>query len=158
MRRLLTTMLLAMALLLPVAARALDASEQLPDPVEEARARELSRQLRCMVCQNESIDDSNADLARDLRHIVRERIVAGDSDAQIRQYLVARYGDFVLLKPPFRVSTLLLWLGPFALLLCGLVLAILVVRRRNIAPPRPLDADEQAELDRLLETRQAERR
>jgi len=110
----------ATALVLALAstpASALEPSERLPDPAMEARARELSANLRCLVCQNQSIDDSNAPLAKDLRLVVRERLQAGDSNDQVMTYVVARYGDFVLLKPPFKMSTLLLWLAP----LLGLV-------------------------------------
>jgi cytochrome c-type biogenesis protein CcmH len=98
---------------------AVEPGEILADPKLEARARELSSQLRCLVCQNQSIDDSQAPLAKDLRVIVRERLVAGEDDATIMAYLVQRYGDFVLLKPPFKFETLLLWLMPFALLVLG---------------------------------------
>ncbi|MEO9168065.1 MAG: cytochrome c-type biogenesis protein [Aestuariivirga sp.] len=95
-------------------------SEMLTNPVQEARARAISSNLRCLVCQNQTIDDSNADLARDLRIIVRERIVAGDSDAQVMDYVVTRYGNYVLLKPPFQMDTALLWLLPFAALILAL--------------------------------------
>jgi len=106
--------------------------ELLDDPVLETRARAITKQLRCVVCQNQSIDDSNADIARDMRLIVRERIVAGDTDAQVIDYLVGRYGDYVLLDPPFKVITLPLWFGPPALIL--VVLLVVVVRtRRSLA-------------------------
>jgi cytochrome c-type biogenesis protein CcmH len=127
--------------------------EILSDPVLEQRARELSKQLRCLVCQNQSIDDSDAELARDLRRIVREQLVAGKSDGEIIDYLTARYGDFVLLKPPVRPATWGLWFGP------GLVLAIaaggaavyLARRRRaQTRPAAPLSAQERARLDALL--------
>jgi cytochrome c-type biogenesis protein CcmH len=110
--------LAALILLLAAApASAVQPDEILPDPALEARARELSKELRCMVCQNQSIDDSDAPLARDLRLLVRERLKAGDSDAQVLDFLVARYGEFVLLRPPFNWHTALLWLlGPLALL------------------------------------------
>jgi cytochrome c-type biogenesis protein CcmH len=104
---------------LPGIAFAVQPSEMLKDPVLEARARTISAELRCMVCQNQSIDDSDADLAHDLRVLVRERITAGDTDAQVRQYLVNRYGDYILLQPPLKSSTLLLWLGPVLLLLAA---------------------------------------
>jgi cytochrome c-type biogenesis protein CcmH len=152
MRRLLATMALMLLLWMPTIACAIDASELLPDPQQEARARRLGQELRCLVCQNESIDASDADLARDLRRIVRERIVAGDSDQQIRDFLVARYGDFVLLKPPFEAATLLLWLGPFCLLALGGVLAFVVIRhRRGGEAATPLSESEQAELAQLLD-------
>ena len=124
--------------------------EMLADPALEARARALGHELRCLVCQNQSIDDSDADLARDLRRLVRERLTAGDSDAQVKTFLVARYGDFVLLDPPFRPSTWLLWLGPAAALLLGGVGFALAARRRRPEPTAPLSEAERARLDRLL--------
>jgi cytochrome c-type biogenesis protein CcmH len=105
---------------LAIPAQAVNPDEVLADPVLEARARELSKGLRCVVCQNQSIDDSDATLARDLRVLVRDRLTAGDSDQQVLDYVVSRYGDFVLLKPPFKMSTLVLWIGP--LLIAGLAL------------------------------------
>ncbi len=105
---------LLLSFFLATVAFAVEPSEMLKDPVLEARARSISRELRCLVCQNQSIDESNADLAHDLRLIVRERLTAGDSDDQVKAYLVARYGDFVLLDPPFKAKTLLLWCGPGA--------------------------------------------
>ena len=113
----------------PLAAMAVQPGEIMTDPRLEARARALSAELRCMVCQNESIDESNADLARDLRLLVRERLQAGDSDDQIRAFLVRRYGDFILLKPPFKPETWLLWGAPFLVLLAG-GCVILIARRR----------------------------
>ena len=121
----------------------------LPDPAQEARAREIGRELRCLVCQNQSIDDSNAPLARDLRILVRQRIVAGDSDGAVIDYVVARYGDFVRLKPPFDARTWALWLGAPVLLIAG-VAAIVVQRRRRPATPRPLTEAERQRLDELL--------
>jgi cytochrome c-type biogenesis protein CcmH len=137
--------------LAPLAARAVQPDEIMPDPRLEARARALSAQLRCMVCQNESIDESNADLARDLRLLVRERLQAGDSDEQIRAFLVRRYGDFILLKPPFKLETWLLWGAPFLVLLAGSCI-ILVSRRRqqSFAPASPLSETERAKLDAML--------
>ncbi len=123
------------------------------DPAKEARARELSRELRCMVCQNQSIDDSEAPLARDLRLLVRERIAAGDSDGQVIDFLVARYGEFVLLKPRFETHTLLLWLlPPLVLLGGGLALWAHSRRRAKTADESPpgLSAEEQARLQRLV--------
>jgi cytochrome c-type biogenesis protein CcmH len=127
--------------------------ERLADPALEARARVLSQELRCLVCQNQSIDDSNADLAHDLRVLVRERLAAGDSDAQVLAYLTSRYGDYVLLRPPVKPATWLLWFGPPLLLVAGLLALLLSWRRRRVvalAQPAPLDADEQARLARLL--------
>jgi cytochrome c-type biogenesis protein CcmH len=132
-------------------AHAVGANEALSDPALEARARELFRELRCLVCQNQSIDDSDADLARDLRIIVRERLLAGDSNAEILRFLTSRYGDFVLLKPPLKPSTVALWTAPFALLLIGGVVVALRLRtRRTAREARPLDADERARLRALL--------
>ena len=125
--------------------------EMLKDPALEARARQLDRQLRCLVCQNESIDDSNADLAHDLRLLVRRRIEAGDSNAAVKQYLVDRYGSFVLLKPPVERSTWLLWFGPAAVLLVGAALSVGYLRRRpGETAPNALTPDERARLDTLL--------
>lgn len=135
-----------------VPAYAIDPGEALKNPVQEARARALFKQLRCLVCQNESIDDSEADLARDLRKIVREKIVAGDSDQQILKFLTARYGDFVLLKPPVEPRTWVLWFGPFALLAMGAA-GLYVMRRRRggMSAARPLSAEEQTRLAQLLD-------
>jgi cytochrome c-type biogenesis protein CcmH len=133
-------------------ALAVQPDEVLRDPTLETRARALSRELRCMVCQNQSIDDSDAPLARDLRIIVRERLQAGDTDPQVLEFLVARYGDFVLLKPPFIWETALLWLiSPLALLVGAVGFAI-AVRRRRVGPtadPSPLSKAEQARLAEL---------
>ena len=113
------------------AAHAVQPDEIMADPAKEARARDLSRELRCMVCQNQSIDDSDAPLARDLRLLVRERIATGDSDSQVIDFLVARYGEFVLLKPRFSMHTLVLWLAPFAALAIGACGLIAFLRRRG---------------------------
>jgi cytochrome c-type biogenesis protein CcmH len=139
------------ALLLAVPAAAVLPDEMLPDAAQEARARAISKDLRCVVCQNQSIDDSDAPLARDLRLLVREQISAGKSDAEVRDYVVARYGNFVLLKPPVEGDTLLLWAGPFAVLLLGAAGLTLWQRRRPAAAPdaAPLTEAERAELDRL---------
>ncbi|SLN14660.1 cytochrome c-type biogenesis protein [Oceanibacterium hippocampi] len=131
------------------------ADEPLADPALEARAHELHRELRCLVCQNQSIADSNAGLARDLRILVRERIAAGDSDEQVRDYVVARYGDWVLLNPPFKLGTYLLWIGPFILLILGAVGVWIFLRRARVrytaaAAPTPLSGEETEKLDRLL--------
>ncbi len=128
--------------------------EVMSDPAKEARARTLSRELRCMVCQNQSIDDSEAPLARDLRLLVRERIAAGDNDSQVMDFLVARYGEFVLLKPRFERQTLALWLVPPFVLLAGGVALWWHVRRRSAGEPDvasgPLTADEEARLKSLV--------
>ncbi len=124
-----------------------DPNEMLPDPAQEARAEAVGRQLRCLVCQNESIEDSNADLARDLRRMVRTRIAAGDADQQATEWVVARYGDFVRLRPPVSWVTAALWGSPALAVLAGLGLAFMA-RRRAPAPPAPLT---QAERDRLAE-------
>jgi len=143
---------LALALTAAAPAWAVLPDEQLADPVLEARARALSKELRCVVCQNQSIDDSDADLARDLRLLVRERLQAGDSDEAVKDYLVARYGSFVLLRPPMTGETLLLWLGPLAVVVLGGagVAVYLGRRRREGVEATPLDADEEAALDRLI--------
>jgi cytochrome c-type biogenesis protein CcmH len=143
--------LICLLLLAPLAARAVQPDEIMTDPRLEARARALSAQLRCLVCQNESIDESHADLARDLRVLVRERLQAGDSDNQIRAFLVRRYGDFILLKPPFKLETWLLRGAPFLVLLAGGCI-ILIARRRqqSFAPANLLSEAERAKLDSLL--------
>ena len=132
---------------------ALQPGEVLSDSKLEQRARGISLGLRCLVCQNQSIDDSDAQVAQDLRRVVRQRLVAGDSDAEVRAYIVDRYGDFVLLKPPFNARTLLLWLGPVIVLLCGGAL-VLWGRRRARAGTPALSAAEQAELQKLLDDRE----
>ena len=150
--RLLQPVLLALALLAAAPAVAVQPDEILADPKLEARARDLSRELRCMVCQNQSIDDSDAPLARDLRILVRERLAAGDSDAQVTDFLVARYGEFVLLKPRLSWHTLLLWSAPFAVLLIAAA-AFLAAGRRARAPASaaaPLSAEEEARVVELL--------
>ena len=144
-------LLLALALLVSGPAFAVEPDEMLADPALEARAREISRDLRCLVCQNESIDDSNADLARDLRLLVRERLMAGDSDAQVMAYIAARYGDFVLLDPPMKPKTWALWFGPGLLLLVAGYGVFRYLRRRQTASaPAPLDEAERKRLDALL--------
>jgi cytochrome c-type biogenesis protein CcmH len=131
--------------------------EILPDPQLEARARALSHELRCMVCQNQSIDDSDAPLAHDLRVLVRERLKAGDTDAQVVDFLVARYGEFVLLKPRFEWHTAPLWLAPIGLLLIGGMILLVARRRRDGAAkpegPAPLSKSEQARLAELTKPR-----
>ena len=143
-----------MLALMPGAARAVEPGEMLKDPALEARARALSQELRCLVCQNQSIDDSNAELARDLRVLVRERLSAGDSDTAVLAFVEARYGEFVLLRPRLRLHTLLLWLTPL-LILAGAGFALFrQVRRRSQAPAveggHPLTREEQQRLDDLL--------
>jgi cytochrome c-type biogenesis protein CcmH len=131
-------------------AAAVTPDEQLTNPAQEARAQALSRTLRCVVCQNQSIDDSDAALAHDLRVILRERIAAGDSDGQAVAYLVQRYGDFVRLDPPLRSDTFALWFGPLAVLLLGGTGVALYLRGRSSAKPAPLDPADEAELTRLM--------
>lgn len=134
-------------------ASAVEPDEILKDPVLEARAREIGKELRCLVCQNQSIDDSNAELARDLRVLVRERVASGDSDRQVMDYVVSRYGDFVLLRPPFKNTTLVLWGGPILLLGIGVVAVAVYYRRRGgkAVAPVPLSADEKRRLAALLD-------
>lgn len=129
--------------------------EQLADPALEARAREISKDLRCVVCQNQSIDDSDAPLAADLRAIVRERLTAGDTNEEVMAYVVARYGNFVLLKPPLDLQTVLLWSAPLLVLIPGGLGLALYLRRRSqtgAADPKPLTADERRALAAILET------
>jgi len=144
--------LLAFMLLLPLNAHAVQPGEMLKDPAQEARARALSAELRCMVCQNESIDDSDAPLAHDLRVLVREHIKAGESNDQIRKYLVDRYGDFILLKPPFKAETVLLWGTPILVLIVGIIGIGLAMRRRTAATfvEPVLNGDEEARIASLL--------
>src|SRR5580704_16396853 len=133
------------------AALAVEPNERLADPALEARAREISKGLRCLVCQNESIDDSGADLAHDIRVLLRERLKAGDSDAQAFQFIVARYGNFVLLKPPVEPATYLLWFGPPGLLLVAAIGAALAVRhRRGVPEAPPLTEAEQKKFEKLV--------
>ena len=146
---------------------AVNPDEVLSDPVLEKRAREISKGLRCLVCQNQSIDDSDASLAKDLRIIVRERLKAGDADSQVVDFVVSRYGDFVLLKPPFKGATLVLWLGPLVIAAFGLFAMIAFMRRRRTvdgtsttvaaAPsrPGPLSDDEQRRIEELLKDDEA---
>ncbi|MEX0810396.1 MAG: cytochrome c-type biogenesis protein [Dongiaceae bacterium] len=133
-----------------VPAFAVEPAEMLDDPALEARAREIGRELRCLVCQNESIEDSNADLARDLRLVVRERLLAGDSDQQVLDYVATRYGDFVLLQPPVKPATWALWFGPASILLVGGAVAFFYARSRRAAPGiLPLSDEEQRRLATL---------
>jgi cytochrome c-type biogenesis protein CcmH len=152
MRRAIQKLVVVLALFACAPASAVQPDEILKDPVMEARARDLSRELRCMVCQNQSIDDSDAPLARDLRLLVRERLTQGDSDRQVLDFLVARYGEFVLLKPPLQLHTLLLWgLTPAALLAGIVALLMMAWRRKTIAvEPGELSAKEQRRLATLV--------
>jgi cytochrome c-type biogenesis protein CcmH len=138
-------------------ARAVTPDEMLSDPALEGRARALSQDLRCVVCQNQIIDDSNAPLARDLRVLLRERLTAGDSDRQVVDYIVARYGNFVLLKPPVQMNTLLLWAGPALFLLFAAFGFTRYIRARaadqSIAKSAPFSAAEQERLNALLNER-----
>ena len=147
--RLLLALLTLVMLALPAAA--VDPSEVLDDPALEARARAISAQLRCLVCQNQSIDDSNADLAREIRVIVRERLVAGDTDEEVIQYLVDRYGEYVLLQPVVAPHTILLWSAAPLVLVVGGIAIVLAARRRRQTPGdiAPLTAEEQRALDEL---------
>ena len=151
MRWLLAALVLALLLAAPAAA-AVDPAEMLADPALEARARAIGRELRCLVCQNQSIDDSDADLARDLRRVVRERLAAGDSDEAVLRWVEDRYGAFVLLRPPVEPATWLLWFGPPVLLVTAGI-GILLLRRRTQAAggPAELDPAERARLEQLLD-------
>ena len=150
LRALVVTSLLALA----TPGLAVDPDEVLPDPALETRARAISAELRCLVCQNQSIDDSDAPLARDLRVLVRDRLKAGESDGAIRAFVVARYGEFVLLRPPFGPHTALLWLGP-ALILGGAAAWLWLARRRagEDRPPDTLTGDEEERLRAALDER-----
>ncbi|NQV48478.1 MAG: cytochrome c-type biogenesis protein CcmH [Rhodospirillaceae bacterium] len=153
MKTLLTIILLTVS---SFSALAVEPSEILSDPALEARAREVSKGLRCVVCQNQSIDESNADLARDMRVLVRERISAGDSNAQVVEYMVSRYGDYVLLDPPFKASTYVLWLSPFLFIGLALAAAMGIYRRREASPvggekAQELSVEEQRRIQALLD-------
>ncbi len=156
MKRILPALLAILLTLMPSVLHAVQPDEIMADPAQEARARNLSRELRCMVCQNQSIDDSDAPLARDLRLLVRERIAAGNTDQQVMDFLVARYGEFVLLKPPVESRTLLLWLVPPLVLLGGGLALWLGNRRRNRAAVSEegasfqLTPEEEARLEKLI--------
>ena len=142
---------LMILMLLAFPSLAVEPSETLKDPALEARARSIGQALRCVVCQNQSIDDSSAEVAHDMRVAVRERLVAGDSDAQVFDYMVARYGDYVLLKPPFKTGTWLLWLGaPLLLLVASAAILLTALRRRATAPLPPLSDEERERLKSLL--------
>jgi len=145
------SLLIAFTLIAGQALAVADPADRLRDPAAEARAESLGRELRCMVCQNQSIEDSDADLARDLRRIVREQISAGRSDSEVMRFVHDRYGDFVLLRPPFNATTALLWAAP-AIALGGGLLLVMGLRRRNriaTSAPTPLTPEEQARLARI---------
>ena len=146
-------LLIGVVLLCAPPAVAVQPDEILKDPALEARARALSRELRCMVCQNQSIDDSEAPLARDLRILVRERLTAGDSDPQVIDFLVARYGEFVLLKPRFEWQTAALWLTPAVALVAGAIAMVLAIRRRRAVPivTASLSPDEERRLAKIVD-------
>lgn len=151
--------LIAVLLLFPLAAHAITPGEMLADPALEARARAITMELRCLVCQNQSIDDSDASLAKDLRVLVREKLKEGMSDAQVREYVHSRYGDFVLLRPPMKPGTLLLWSAPLIALLAGAAAVWMAARRRRevvAAPPAELTAEERARLEALGVARRSE--
>lgn len=151
MRRI--ALIIGLLLLAMPQAYAVQPDEILPNPALEQRARAISGGLRCLVCQNQSIDDSDAPLARDLRILVRERLVAGDDDKAVVAFVVARYGDFVLLRPPFNAHTLLLWGAPFAILLFAMVFLWRRARQRAVetSSPSGLSPEEQARLAALVE-------
>ena len=150
-------LLILLAFLMPLSVQAVEPSEVLADPVMETRARDISKNLRCLVCQNQSIDDSDAQLAKDLRVLVRERLLAGSSDTEVIDYVVSRYGDFVLLNPPFKGSTYVLWIGPIGIVGLGLLGVVLFFRRRakaslgGGAAVMPLSEEENRRIQRLLD-------
>jgi cytochrome c-type biogenesis protein CcmH len=150
MRRLILALMFVFCVAMPTFA--VNPDEILADPALEARARNLSANLRCMVCQNQSIDDSNAELARDLRLLVRERLQNGDTDEEVIDYVVSRYGEFVLLKPRFSTRTVILWAAPVLLLAIGAVVLLMMARGRlRPAAPAPLTPEEQARLQELVD-------
>lgn len=145
-----------LTLISPTPSLAVEPSEILSDSALEARARDISKGLRCLVCQNQSIDDSDADLARDLRVLVRERLTAGDSNEQVLSYVVSRYGDFVLLNPPFKLSTVVLWAGPALFAILGLLAVFKFMRRQAnvvnspVVKAAPLSDEERRQIEKLL--------
>lgn len=154
-------LIVVLALVAPLSAGAVEPNEILKDPALEARAREVGKELRCVVCQNQSIDDSNAELAGDMRVLVRERILAGDSNVQVIDYMVGRYGDYVLLDPPFKAATLVLWIGPAVIAGLGLIWLVMMFRRRKgasgedellTAGPQavPLSDEERRKLEKIM--------
>ena len=151
MRRLFSMIVCALAIFANAAVVfAVQPGEMLSDPALEKRARTISSELRCLVCQNESIDDSDAPLAADLRRLVRERLTAQDTDAQVIDYVVARYGEFVLLRPRFQLSTLLLWLTPVLVFIAGLTLAARAAAKPKTVAAASLSEDEKAKLSKIL--------
>jgi cytochrome c-type biogenesis protein CcmH len=144
-------------IILPLSAHAVEPDEMLADPVLEARARDISKDLRCVVCQNQDIDSSNAGVARDLRLLVRERLQEGDSDDQVLAYIQARYGDYVLLKPPFKSTTYALWIAPIALALAALTFGLSIIRRsRKPRATLELTATEEQQIARFIEAEKPE--
>ncbi|WP_169544136.1 cytochrome c-type biogenesis protein [Sneathiella aquimaris] len=148
-------LLILMTLFSPAVGQAVFVEERLPDTAAEKRARDIAEDIRCLVCQNQSIMDSNADLAKDLRGIVRERVAAGDSDEDVRQFLVDRYGDWVLLDPPFKLTTFILWVGPLFVFLIAGIATVLFLRRRSVPAATndkaaPLSQSEKEAFDKLL--------
>ncbi len=152
MRRLVISVAIVAALIASPA-MAVMPDEQLPDPALEGRAVEISRELRCVVCQNQSIDDSAAPLARDMRIIVRERLVAGDTDAEVKAFLVARYGNYVLLRPPLQGDTWALWFAPFVVFLVAGAGLFGFAKSRSVSSPAPLSAADREKLEHLRRTR-----
>jgi cytochrome c-type biogenesis protein CcmH len=146
-------LVMAALVLVSVVARAVEPDEVLKDPAQEARAREITRELKCVVCQNQSVDDSDAPLAKDIRVLVRERIVAGETDDAVREYIVQRYGQRVLLRPPLGIDTALIWIGPFVLFAIALGTALLFLRRGrgDALQSQPLTPEEQSRLDARLQ-------
>ncbi len=143
--------LIFLALCLAPPAAAVEPGEKLDDPVLERRARDISKNLRCLVCQNQTIDDSNADLARDLRILVRERLLAGDSDTAVIDFVVDRYGDYVLLDPPFKGTTYVLWFGPGVIFAFGAAALVLFFRRRVSPAPSALTEEEARRVEALMD-------
>ncbi|RMF10566.1 MAG: cytochrome c-type biogenesis protein CcmH [Alphaproteobacteria bacterium] len=145
-------LMIMIALLMPLGASAIGVDEkQLDDPALEQQARAIMKELRCLVCQNQSIEDSNADLARDLRTIVRERLAAGDSPQEVKRFMVERYGEWVLLRPPLNARTIALWVGPLLFLALGGFAAWRLMRRETPQAPPPLSAEEEQRLKQILE-------
>lgn len=151
-------LIVALILVTGTTGHAVEPEEMLDDPMLEKRARDISAELRCLVCQNQSIDDSDAQLAKDLRVLVRDRLTRGESDEEVMSYIVSRYGDFVLLKPPFNASTYVLWIGPVVIAGIGLFVMIMTFRRQSASArpsennPIPLSATEQNRLNMLLKS------